>query len=226
MRRVAVMAAVGALLSGVPSAPKAQELSGDVRLACEAILCLSSAVQPSACAAALARYFGISFRLMSDTIRGRINFLKLCPVVSAPAGGGAADMPALVEAIGNGAGYCNAEYLNAMTTSVEVKDCPKDGLRFGYAPRDDGGILVTRAVVGYAPDGVPASVDVVDTTGTAAYVAASQDGGDGCVSRTVAVVPSRLPSYCVSYTSNPLTYGLGLTYSGNPLIGGQWTGGR
>lgn len=229
MKRVLRVAAVSVFLTGVPTAPKAQELTGDVRLACEAILCLSSAVQPSACAASLARYFGISFRLMSDTIRGRINFLKLCPVVGAVAGGGnSADMPALVEAIGNGAGFCTVDYLNAMAASVDVKDCPSDadGFRFGYVPRDDGGVLVTRSVVGYTPEGVPPSVEVVDTTGGAAYQAAYQDGGDGCVARTVAVVPPQLPPHCASYTSNPLTYGLGLRYDGNPLLGGRWTGGR
>ena len=36
------------------------ELSGDTKLACEAILCLSSGTRPGECGPALSRYFGIS----------------------------------------------------------------------------------------------------------------------------------------------------------------------
>lgn len=64
-----------------PSPVQAQQLlSGDARLACEALLCLSSTTRPSACNPALRRYFSISLRRLSDTVRARKNFLNLCPV--------------------------------------------------------------------------------------------------------------------------------------------------
>ncbi|WP_368044266.1 TrbM/KikA/MpfK family conjugal transfer protein [uncultured Bilophila sp.] len=40
------------------------ELSGDTKLACEAILCLSSGTRPGECGPALSRYFGISKKKM------------------------------------------------------------------------------------------------------------------------------------------------------------------
>lgn len=55
-------------------------LTGDTKLACEAILCLSSATRPSECAPALSRYFSINAKKWADTVRKRRNFLKLCPV--------------------------------------------------------------------------------------------------------------------------------------------------
>lgn len=55
-------------------------LTGDTRLACEAILCLSSPVRPSECNPAIARYFGIHFKKPWKTIQARINFLNLCPI--------------------------------------------------------------------------------------------------------------------------------------------------
>lgn len=38
------------------------ELTGDTKLACEAILCLSSGKRPGECGPALSRYFGISHK--------------------------------------------------------------------------------------------------------------------------------------------------------------------
>jgi hypothetical protein len=83
-------------------------LTGDTGLACEAILCLSSGTRPSECTPSLNRYFGISFKKWKDTLKGRINFLNLCPVVSTDT-----NMSSLVRAIGEGAGRCDASYLNA-----------------------------------------------------------------------------------------------------------------
>ena len=37
----------------------ADELTGDTKLACEAILCLSSSERPSECSASLSKYFSI-----------------------------------------------------------------------------------------------------------------------------------------------------------------------
>ncbi|KAB0613152.1 conjugal transfer protein TrbM [Campylobacter hyointestinalis subsp. lawsonii] len=55
------------------------ELTGDTKLACEAILCLSSSERPGECAPSLAKYFSITAKKAHETIRKRKNFLKLCP---------------------------------------------------------------------------------------------------------------------------------------------------
>lgn len=93
-----------------------QELTGDVKLACEALLCLSSGTRPSECAPSLARYFSISFKKFSDTLKGRINFLNLCPTSSAPG------MPELVSAIAYGAGSCEPDALNARLETANTAE--------------------------------------------------------------------------------------------------------
>lgn len=57
-------------------------LTGDTKLSCEAILCLSSSTRPSECSPSLSKYFSINLKHWSDTVRERGNFLKLCPVGS------------------------------------------------------------------------------------------------------------------------------------------------
>ena len=83
-------------------------LTGDARLACEAILCLSSGVRPAACVPSLQRYFGISLSRWSRTLTARVNFLNLCPAVALDP-----NTRTLVHDIGNGAGRCDAAFLNA-----------------------------------------------------------------------------------------------------------------
>lgn len=87
-------------------------LTGDTKLACEAVLCLASGTRPNECMPSLQRYFSISYRKFSDTIRGRVNFLNLCP-----AGNQTPQMQSLVSAIANGAGRCDAASLN---TTMQV----------------------------------------------------------------------------------------------------------
>lgn len=58
---------------------KLDYLTGDKKMACEALLCLASPTKPSECAPSLARYFGIKFKKPHDTINARRNFLKQCP---------------------------------------------------------------------------------------------------------------------------------------------------
>lgn len=82
-------------------------LTGDVRLACEAILCLSTGNRPSECNPSIKRYFSIKHKKLHDTINARKNFLNLCPAV-----GDDVNMPSLVNAIANGAGQCDLESLN------------------------------------------------------------------------------------------------------------------
>lgn len=58
----------------------ADVLTGDTKLSCEAILCLSSGTRPSECSPSLNRYFSISAKKWSDTVKKRKSFLQLCPV--------------------------------------------------------------------------------------------------------------------------------------------------
>ncbi|MBS3881218.1 TrbM/KikA/MpfK family conjugal transfer protein [Proteus mirabilis] len=86
--------------------PDLDEFSGDTKLACEAILCLSSSTRPSECASSLARYFGIKKKFWSDTVRARRNFLNICPSATEP------QMPELINSISESAERCTAERLN------------------------------------------------------------------------------------------------------------------
>lgn len=87
--------------------PEHSYLSGDTRLACEAVLCLSSGHRPSECSPSLNRYFGIHHKKWKNTVKARRNFLRLCPSATADS-----QMESLVEVIVNGAGRCNASELN------------------------------------------------------------------------------------------------------------------
>ncbi|PPD50876.1 MAG: hypothetical protein CTY13_00825 [Methylobacter sp.] len=62
-----------------PSIPEPQLLTGDRKLACEAILCLASNKRPNECQESLNRYFGIDFDDFGDTATARANFLNQCP---------------------------------------------------------------------------------------------------------------------------------------------------
>ncbi len=88
--------------------PQFDYLTGDTKLSCEAILCLSSPIRPSECMPSLARYFGISFKKFSDTMKGRLNFLSLCPVVA-----DSPDMQEQVNSLSQVTGYCTEQELNA-----------------------------------------------------------------------------------------------------------------
>lgn len=70
--------AVLAFTMSVPANAE-DELTGDIRLACEALLCLSSSERPNECAPSLSRYFSISAKKWKDTVKKRRNFLNLCP---------------------------------------------------------------------------------------------------------------------------------------------------
>lgn len=106
------------VIAQLPVSGFAQELTGDVRLACEAILCLSSSVRPGACSPSLSRYFGITGKHMYDD---RMNFLNQCPTSSAP------NMPSLVIAIVGAAGQCEASVLNQRFITVQVPSQWGDG---------------------------------------------------------------------------------------------------
>lgn len=101
-------AIAAALAVATPAAAQAGEMfTGDTKLACEAVLCLASGTQPSECTPALTRFFSISARKLSDTIKARKNFLSLCPSASADN-----NMRDLTDSLANGAGRCDVEALN------------------------------------------------------------------------------------------------------------------
>ena len=106
MRKILLTLAASCSLVNPVAAQDA--FTGDGKLACEAILCLSSGTRPNECAPSLKRYFSTSFSRFSDTTKGRTNFLNLCPAASQDN-----NMKSLVSAIANGAGRCDAQALNA-----------------------------------------------------------------------------------------------------------------
>lgn len=100
-----------------PAAFAQDLLTGDRRLACEAILCLATGNRPNECTPSIRRYFSISFRRISDTIKGRTDFLKLCPAASTDP-----KMARFVNDLAAGAGRCDAASLNLTTASVTSSD--------------------------------------------------------------------------------------------------------
>ena len=56
-----------------------ETLTGDTKLACEAVLCLSSPSRPSECDPSLKRYFSITAKKAGDQARKRQSFLDQCP---------------------------------------------------------------------------------------------------------------------------------------------------
>lgn len=84
------------------------ELTGDTKLACEALLCLSSSERPQECQESLHRYFSIRHhKKPHKTIEMRRDFLNRCPATDEDE-----NMPSLVNAIANGAGKCDLASLN------------------------------------------------------------------------------------------------------------------
>jgi hypothetical protein len=154
-----ILAVLAAVLPSFSRTEAAQEeLTGDVRLACEAVLCLSSGSRPNECSPSLSRYFGISRRKLQDTIRARGNFLKLCP-----ASHQSPEMAALVNATASGAGRCDAASLNAV-------------LRMWNGPSIGGHIYVSDRM----PDYCAAYIghEYVDSAGSMPrYVGTPERGG-------------------------------------------------
>lgn len=83
-----------------------ESLQGDEKLACEALLCLSTSSRLAECAPSLQRYFSISYKKFSDTLRGRMNFLNMCPMVTDT------NMAEYKTTVINGSGQCDAASIN------------------------------------------------------------------------------------------------------------------
>jgi len=60
----------------------AEELTGDKKLSCEALICLTSSAEnmPDECTGSVSRYFSINEDTQKDTEKARREFLALCPV--------------------------------------------------------------------------------------------------------------------------------------------------
>ncbi|WP_156471662.1 TrbM/KikA/MpfK family conjugal transfer protein, partial [Snodgrassella sp. CFCC 13594] len=116
---------LGLVILALPAAAFAADddlLTGDAKLACEATLCLSTGDRPGECAPSIKKYFSISAKKMSDTIKKRKNFLSLCPASKEEG------MPALINALANGAGRCDAAELNRMgRKTYQVQQCTGKG---------------------------------------------------------------------------------------------------
>lgn len=119
MKKAVTQAIVAAALCASVSGPAlaADLFTGDTRLACEAILCLSSSQRPGACSPSLERYFGISYPQWSDTLDARRSFLNQCPTAHDQS----ANMPKLVDDIIHGAGRCDADFLNRVLRVQRVR---------------------------------------------------------------------------------------------------------
>lgn len=85
-------------------------LTGDTKLACEAILCLSSGQTPDECEESLEKYFSIDHDDWDDTVDARKAFLRKCP--SSENSDQQGQMNSLINSIAHGAGRCKAETLN------------------------------------------------------------------------------------------------------------------
>jgi len=95
-------------------------LTGDVKLACEALLCLASGKRPDECQPSLQRYFSINAKKWNDTVRARKNFLQLCPASNEDE-----KMRSLTDTLVQGAGRCDAQYLNQTLARREERlVCP------------------------------------------------------------------------------------------------------
>jgi hypothetical protein len=106
-----------ALIIGISTA-HAQELEGDQKDACEALLCLSSSQRPTECEPPIRRYLSIHRKTPGKTANARRDFLKQCPTAQSDG-----KTQALVNAIVSGAGYCDAASLNNNRTIMQVTRC-------------------------------------------------------------------------------------------------------
>ena len=180
------------------------ELTGTVKLACEALLCLSSSSRPGECSPSLDHYFGIKKDKWSDTLDARKDFLNLCPASSEPG------MPSLVNAIADGAGFCDAASLNR--NIIPAYRVYSKANRSWDAWRD-----------GDAPDYPTCSS--YDTGGNYNWGRNNRWDNENdyseCVERKQ-VIDDRMPSRCLNYLNHELTYFDPLHYIGSKYEGGKW----
>ncbi|PHM51264.1 TrbM/KikA/MpfK family conjugal transfer protein [Xenorhabdus sp. KK7.4] len=98
------------------------EFTGDTKLACEAILCLSTNTRPSECSPAIRKFFSIKAKKPWKTIQLRKNFLNLCPVSDGEG------MPEYNDLLANNAEKCSSKRLNRdLIESKEERVCRRSG---------------------------------------------------------------------------------------------------
>lgn len=79
MKKTIALLISGLTISSLGAAEQqSQLLEGDLRLACEAKLCLAVVNPPSECQPSLERYFSIRMKKPNDTNNARLRFLDLC----------------------------------------------------------------------------------------------------------------------------------------------------
>jgi hypothetical protein len=110
--RTLILAAFSFVIAG--SALAQDVLTGDKRLACEAVLCLASGTRPSECSKSLQKYFSIKFRKPGKTLNARKQFLSLCP-----RGNDEAKIEAAVDRATNASQQCDAVTLNSTLTYLD-----------------------------------------------------------------------------------------------------------
>ncbi len=114
-----VLLGAGLALQPVLAADNIDYLTGDPKLACEAILCLSSIYRPGESTPSLTRYFSIRDKRPSRTIRKRKNFLQLCPKDDSA---NAVTWNTLIDSIAQSAETCTADGLNSYLASYRYDD--------------------------------------------------------------------------------------------------------
>lgn len=103
--------------------PGAQLLEGDIRLACEATLCLSNkkGLDAKECVPSLKRYFKIKFkRRPGKTLRARKDFLKLCPLSESESKDGKTNDELIEEIMANADDMERAENFTELMQQAEA----------------------------------------------------------------------------------------------------------
>jgi len=209
MKKISFFTAVfAAFFTATVSADDYGEFTGDVKYACEALLCLSSGTRPGECSPSLAKYFGIKKKKMSDTIKARLDFLNLCP-----ASQDSQEMKNLTVAIANGAGRCDAEYLNETLREVwyirENAVCQDTNSRSSLICKNRQWQVTERSRSRLTcPD----------------YDGRNTISNQTCRISTITVIGEQKPSYCVAYEGAEYTDKdtLGTVYEGDKFNGGKW----
>lgn len=174
-------------------------LTGSTKLACEALLCLSSGTRPSECAPSLSEYFGITRKKWSDTLNARKAFLNLCPAASE------VGMPSLVDAISEGAGRCDAASLNRRTIPVfRLFDVYKKSWGGWRQGRTSYPVCTSR-----------------DLEGRRYRRNWSDDDDYQYCQEKRTIIDNSMPDYCRVYINHDFT-DLGLRFDGNQYEGGKW----
>lgn len=118
------------------------ELTGDTKLACEAILCLSSGKPPHECQPSLRKYFSIHDKKPHRTIQKRKDFLKLCPTDQTAKTDKNYD--SLIEKLSYVSGGCDANTLNSILQNTKRQ--------IGYRETDEGIVRIYATFTRINPD--------------------------------------------------------------------------